>query len=99
MQLLFFHGKHCAPCKQMQKTAQAYAEHTGIQLFTFDSGDWYGGNDMARQHHVRQLPCLILLDDAGQEAARTETVHTLETLHKAFDKYLTQAVEGGEASE
>lgn len=102
MQLLYFHEKHCAPCARMQETAQAYAEQTGVPLYVFDAGDWYGGNDVARRHHVRVLPCLILTADDETELARTEAVHTVETLHQAFDPYLGNPpapVKGGESGE
>ncbi|MDD6946814.1 MAG: thioredoxin family protein [Ruminococcus callidus] len=85
MQLLFFHANYCPPCKQMQPVAEQYAAQTGIPLYTFRSDDVYGGNAMARQHHVKRLPCLILLDDDGREQARTEAVQTLEGLRKVFE--------------
>lgn len=88
MQLIFFHANYCPPCKQMQPVAEQYAVQTGIPLYTFRSDDVHGGNEMARQHHVNRLPCLILLDKDGKELTRTEALHTLETLHTAFDKYL-----------
>lgn len=88
MQLLFFHANYCPPCKQMQPVAEQYAAQTGIPLYTFRSDDVYGGNAMARQHHVKRLPCLILLGDDGLERTRTEAVQPIETLHTAFDKYL-----------
>nr|DAM77585.1 MAG TPA: TRX family protein [Caudoviricetes sp.] len=86
MQLLFFHADYCPPCKQMQPVAEQYAAQTGIPLYTFRSDDVYGGNAMARQHHVKRLPCLILLDDDGREQARTEAVQTLEGLRKVFER-------------
>lgn len=86
MQLLFFHANYCPPCKQMQPVAEQYAAQTGIPLYTFRSDDVYGGNAMARQHHVKRLPCLILLDDDGREQARTEAVQTLEGLRKVFER-------------
>lgn len=86
MQLLFFHTNSCPPCKTMQRVAQQYAEHTGIPLFTFRCDDVYGGNEMARQHHVRHIPCLILLGDDGKERYRTESMQTLETLQIAFSQ-------------
>mgnify|MGYP004517644661 FL=1 len=92
MQLLFFHGSFCPPCTATQKAAQQYAGETGVPLYTFRCDDVYGGNDMARQNHVRHIPCLILKDDRGNELARTECAHTLETLHLAFDT----ALKGGE---
>ena len=86
MQLLFFHANYSPPCKQMQPVAEQYAAQTGIPLYTFRSDDVYGGNAMARQHHVKRLPCLILLDDDGREQARTEAVQTLEGLRKVFER-------------
>lgn len=86
MQLLFFHANYCPPCKQMQPVAEQYAAQTGIPLYTFRSDDVYGGNAMARQHHVKRLPCLILLDDDGREQARTEAIQTLEGLRKVFER-------------
>ena len=88
MQLLFFHANYCPPCKQMQPVAEQYAAQTGIPLYQFRCNDGYDGNALARQHHVKRLPCLILLGDDGLERTRTEALHTLETLHTAFDKYL-----------
>lgn len=88
MQLIFFHANYCPPCKQMQPIAEQYAVQTGIPLYTFRSDDVYGGNEMARQHHVKRLPCLILLGEDGRELTRTEALHKLETLHAAFDPYL-----------
>ena len=86
MQLLFFHANYCPPCKQMQPVAEQYAAQTGIPLYTFRSDDVYGGNAMARQNHVKRLPCLILLDDDGREQARTEAIQTLEGLRKVFER-------------
>lgn len=88
MQLLFFHADYCPPCKQMQQVAEQYAAQTSIPLYTFRTNDVYAGNAIAKQHHVKRLPCLILLNDDGLERTRTEALHTLETLHTAFDKYL-----------
>lgn len=88
MQLLFFHADYCPPCKQMQPVAEQFSIETGIPLYQFRCNDGYDGNALARQHHAKRLPCLILLDDDGLERTRTEALHTLETLHTAFDKYL-----------
>lgn len=95
MQLLFFHGTFCPPCESTKKAAEQLAEQAGINLYTFRCEDVYVGHGMAKQNHVRHIPCLILQDDAGKELARTETAHTLETLHKAFDPFLN----GGEINE
>lgn len=92
MQLIFFHANYCPPCKQMHLIAAQYAEQTGIPLYTFRSDDVYGGNAMARQHHVKHLPCLILLGEDGRELVRTEALHTLDTLHAAFDTYHQKGV-------
>lgn len=92
MQLLFFHGTFCPPCASTQRAAEQYAAETGVPLYTFRCDDVYGGNDMARQHHVRHIPCLILKADDGKELARTACAHTLETLHLALDA----AWKGGE---
>lgn len=92
MQMLFFHGTFCPPCVSTQKAAEQYAEETGVPLYVFRCDDVYGGNDMARQNHVRHIPCLILKTDNGKELARTESAHTLETLHLALDEFL----KGGE---
>ena len=86
MQLLFFHADYCPPCKQMQQlaanlTAKNVAANSEEKFNTL-----YGGNAMARQHHVKRLPCLILLDDDGREQARTEAVQTLEGLRKVFER-------------
>ena len=88
MQLLFFLADYCPPCKQMQPVAEQFSIETGIPLYQFRCNDGYDGNALARQHHVKRLPCLILLGDDGLERTRTEALHTLETLHTAFDKYL-----------
>lgn len=85
MQLLFFHATYCPPCKGMETVARQYAEETGIPLYTFRADDVYSGSEMARQHGVKRLPCLILADDAGTELTRTEAVHTLETLRTTFN--------------
>ena len=58
MQLIFFHANYCPPCKQMQPIAEQYAAQNGMPLYTFRSDDVHGGNEMARQHHVKRLPCL-----------------------------------------
>ncbi|WP_301843475.1 thioredoxin family protein [uncultured Ruminococcus sp.] len=92
MQLLFFHGTFCPPCASTQRAAEQYAAETGVPLYTFRCDDVYGGNDMARQNHVRHIPCLILKADDGKELARTACAHTLETLHLALDA----AWKGGE---
>ena len=92
MQLLFFHGTFCPPCVSTQKAAEQYAAEVGGPLYTVRCDDVYGGNDMARQNHVRHIPCLILKDDKGNELARTECAHTPETLHQSFDA----ALKGGE---
>ena len=63
-----------------------------MPLYTFRCDDVYGGNNMARQNHVRHIPCLILKDDKGNELARTECAHMPETLHQSFDA----ALKGGE---
>lgn len=88
MQLLFFHANYCPPCKAMQLVAKKYSEESVVPLFTFRADDIYSGHAMARTHHVKHLPCLILLDSNGNEITRTETLHTIETLHAIFDKYL-----------
>lgn len=92
MQLLFFHADYCPPCKQMQQVAEQYAAQTGIPLYTFRTNDVYAGNAMAKQHHVKRLPCLILLNDDGTECCRTEALLSLETLQIAFQT----TVKGGE---
>ena len=63
-----------------------------MPLYTFRCDDVYGGNNMARQNHVRHIPCLILKDDKGNELAHTECAHMPETLHQSFDA----ALKGGE---
>ena len=74
MQLLFFHADYCPPCKQMQPVAEQFSIETGIPLYQFRCNDGYDGNALARQHHVKRLPCLILLGDDGLERTRTEAI-------------------------
>ncbi len=72
MQLLFFHGRYCPSCQTAQKRAEKYAKDSGIPLYAFDVSDVYGGHSMAKMHRVRHVPCLILLDDDGQEKGRID---------------------------
>lgn len=91
MELLFFHGTFCAPCAATEKAAVQYAADVGIPLYTFRCEDVYGGHEMAKQNRVRHIPCLILKDENGNEIVRSESAHTVDSLHDVLDKYLTRS--------
>ena len=88
--LLDFHADWCGPCKQMDAKTFSDAK---VQKFLKEKTiavrvDVDDNKDLAKQHKITAIPCLVFLDGEGKELGRILGFRPAEQFLKDAARYV-----------
>ncbi|MCK9569334.1 thioredoxin domain-containing protein [Candidatus Pacearchaeota archaeon] len=81
--LLDFSADWCGPCKSMEPTINKLA-NDGFDVRTVNIDQ---RNDLAKYYRVSSIPCLVIVDQGGNEHGRLVGIQSFENLQGAMLQY------------
>ena len=82
MKILFFTGAWCMACKAFLPLVENVAVQNNIDFEIIDIEENKG---LVRDHNIKSLPTMVLLDDAGKTVKRWQGTRSKEELLKALE--------------